>query len=112
MSDGIMDTEEAQQANAKAWANTATLIGQPAESQELDDAKKETPSERFRRLAERRLRDALVSIARLETLTGPNYSHTQAQGDYILRRLRDGVSRVEAALAGRSGVQQEIVIPE
>lgn len=63
---------------------------------------KESKTERFRRLANRRLPKAIKVIGYLQTLANTNqYEFTEAQAQIVVSKLTDAVSAVKSAFAGK-----------
>lgn len=61
--------------------------------------KDETPSERFSRLASKRVTKAVKAIRNIGTLSGRSYQRTDEQVQAVLAYLKDAVKYVEGCFA-------------
>ena len=97
--DGVKYTDEEREARKAA-------------KQELLSA--EGPKERFRRLSNARLNNALDEIALIGNLSGPNYEYTEAQISFIRARLHSDVDKALDRFKPRenTGAKERVEIPE
>lgn len=63
----------------------------------------ETPAERFVRIGDKRLANALREIGKLPALNGPTYESTEKQRQHIVKKLKDEVKKVEQAYTRAPG---------
>jgi len=67
-----------------------------------DVGKPETGAEKFVRLAEQRMGNALKYIGLVGNLAGPGYERSPEQVEQILTALQDAVDRVKDRFGGKS----------
>lgn len=67
-----------------------------------DVGKPETDAEKFVRLAEQRMGNALKYIGLVGNLAGPGYDKTDAQTEQIVTALQDAVDKVKDRFGGKT----------
>ena len=67
-----------------------------------DVGKTETDGEKFVRLAEQRMGNALKYIGLVGNLAGPGYDKTDVQTEQILTALQDAVDKVKDRFGGKT----------
>ena len=67
-----------------------------------DVGKPETGAEKFVRLAEQRMGNALKYIGLVGNLAGPGYDRTDAQVEQILTALQEAVDKVKDRFGGKT----------
>lgn len=77
---------------------------------EEEKKEKESPEDRFKRLASLRTQNALKRIKLVGNLSGPGYKYTDEQIDKIIAVLRGAVDEVEARFKKGQGEKAEFIL--
>jgi len=73
------------------------------ESQNEETSKPgESAEDKFKRLATKRMNNALKKIQLIGNLSGPGYRYSPEQAEKIVQGLRDAISEIEARFAKTS----------
>ena len=73
----------------------------------------ESKSDKFKRLANKRLNKVLNAMRQLKNLSSASYTSTPAQVEYITGKIDVAVSDVKTAFAGKKDTETEkITIPD
>lgn len=80
------------------------------QSPERAEGEKESPEERFRRLASLRTQNALKRIKLVGNLSGSGYKYTDEQVAKILSALRSAVDEVEARFRKQEKKEAEFTL--